>query len=663
MPLGVGPAHLVHAEDARPQLVLRLLAPTREIVWTCRLEDGREHSGRLEADSGGPGGSLVLPLPAGLPLGYHRLALEAGAVSTELTLIVAPPRCHLPAALERDGRCWGLTCQLYGQQSARNWGIGDFSDLATLARIAGSHGAAVLGVNPLHALFAAEPRHISPYSPSSRSMLNYLYIDVTAVPGFGEDETVRALIGGQWFGATHWAARSAEFIDYGAVAACKRPVLEALFVRFRSRELGAATATSDGARAFREFQRDGGGPLRDFVIFEALHEHFRRGGEAVSWRNWPEPMRNPRSAEVAEFAAAHWDRVEFFQYLQWQADRQLAAAATAGRLGGLPIGFYRDLAVGADPEGAEAWSDQELVAPSVAIGAPPDPLSRRGQNWGLAPVNPLALRRQGYAPFIASLRANMRHAGVLRIDHVMSLDRLYWIPSGTEPTNGAYVSYPFDDLLRLVALESQRQRCAVIGEDLGTVPEGFRDRLQAANVLSYRVVFFERSADRGFLPPSRYPSLAAAAADTHDMATIRGFWLGRDLAWRLRLGLYPDEQAAEAETAERRRDRLLLLQALSREGLIAPERFSEFLSESGEPSFSPALGDAILAYLARSKARLMLVQLEDILGECEQANLPGTTEGHPNWRRRSSHTLDEIGDDPRLRRVAAIVAEGRAAGV
>jgi 4-alpha-glucanotransferase len=303
------------------------------------------------------------------------------------------------------------------------------------------------------------------------------------------------------------------------------------------------------------------------------------------------------------------------------------------------------------------------VAPSVAIGAPPDQLSRRGQNWGLAPVNPLTLRRRGYAPFIASLRANMRHAGVLRIDHVMSLDRLYWIPSGTEATNGAYVSYPFDDLLRLVALESQRQRCAVIGEDLGTVPEGFRDRLQAANVLSYRIVFFERSADRGFLPPARYPPLAAAAAATHDIATIRGFWLGRDIAWRRRLGLYPDEQAAEAETAERRRDRLLLLQALSREGLIAAERFCEFLSQSGEPFFSAALGDAVLAYLARSKARLMLVQLEDILGECEQANLPGTTEGHPNWRRRASHTLDEIGDDPRLRRVAAIVAEGRAARV
>jgi 4-alpha-glucanotransferase len=492
-------------------------------------------------------------------------------------------------------------------------------------------------------------------------MLNYLYIDVTEVPGFVEDETVRSLINGEWFGATRWAARSAEFIDYGAVAACKRPVLEALFVRFRSRELTAPAATGDAGRAFRDFQRDGGRSLRDFAIFEALQEHFRPGGKPSSWRDWPAAMRNPRAAEVAEFAATHADRVEFFQFLQWQADQQLAAAAAAGRLAGLSIGFYRDLAVGADPEGAEAWADQESVAPSAAIGAPPDLLSRGGQNWGLAPVNPLVLRQQGYAPFIASLRANMRHAGVLRIDHVMALDRLYWIPSGTDATNGAYVSYPFEDLLRLVALESQRQRCGVIGEDLGTVPEGFRDRLRTADVLSYRILFFERSADRGFAPPSRYPPLAAAAAATHDMPTVRGFWLGRDIAWRRRLGLYPDEQAAEAETAERRRDRLLLLEALAREGLLAPERFPEFLSESGEPLFSAALGDAVLAYLARSEAHLMLVQLEDILSEGEQANLPGTTEGHPNWRRRCSHSLEEIADDPRLRRAAAIIAERRAA--
>jgi 4-alpha-glucanotransferase len=370
-------------------------------------------------------------------------------------------------------------------------------------------------------------------------------------------------------------------------------------------------------------------------------------------------MRNPQSPEVAQFAAAHRDRIEFFQFLQWEADRQLAAAAAAGREAGLSIGLYRDLAVGADPNGAEAWRDQELVAPGASIGAPPDALSRSGQNWGLAPVNPLVLQRQRFAPFIASLRVNMRHAGVLRIDHVMSLNRLYWIPSGMEATAGAYVNYPFDDLLRLVALESQRHSCAVVGEDLGTVPEGFRDTMRSANVLSYRIFVFERRQDGSFVPPSEYPALAAASAATHDIATLKGYWLGGDINWRRRLRLYPDMHAEEAEAAERRRDRRLLLEALVGEGLLAAERVGDFLSESGEPAYSAELGDAILVYLARSRARLMLVQLEEVLGESEQANLPGTTDAHPNWRRHLSRTLEEIIDGGALRRMASLVEEAR----
>jgi 4-alpha-glucanotransferase len=658
--LGLGPVHLVSAEDPRPEIALRLPAPSTRVAWQCRLEDGDRRSGTVEPAFADGDGTALIPLPAGMPLGYHWLELEAGAVSTGLSLIVAPAQCHLPEALQPGRRSWGLTCQLYGQKSANNWGVGDFGDLAMLARTAGSCGAAVLGVNPLHALFAAEPLHISPYSPSSRNLIDYLYIDVTAVSGFAEDAAVRALVGSEWFGATHWAGRSAELIDYGAVAALKLPVLQALYDRFRSRELGPdGTATGADGKAFREFQRAGGRPLQDFATFEALHEHYRRTGATFSWRDWPAPMRDPRAATVAEFAAAHRHRVEFFQFLQWEADRQLAAAAAAGRGAGLSLGLYRDLAVGANPNGAEAWSDQALVAPEAAIGAPPDALSRRGQNWGLAPVNPLVLRQQGFMPFVAALRTNMCHAGVLRIDHVMSLNRLYWIPRGMEATEGAYVAYPFQELLRLVALESRRHGCAVVGEDLGTLPEGFRDGMRAAEILSYRVVFFERSADRGFVAPAGYPRLAAAAAATHDMPTIRGFWLGRDLAWRRRLGLYHDERAAEAEATERARDRRLLLEALAREGLIAVERFAEFLSASGEPSYSAELADAVLAYLARSEACLCLVQLEDVCGESEQANLPGTTAGHPNWRRRLAQTLEEIAEDPRLRRVGALLAEGR----
>jgi 4-alpha-glucanotransferase len=265
------------------------------------------------------------------------------------------------------------------------------------------------------------------------------------------------------------------------------------------------------------------------------------------------------------------------------------------------------------------------------------------------------LRQRGFKPFIAALRANMRHAGVLRIDHVMSLQRLYWVPAGRSAAAGAYVNYPFAEMLRLLALESQRQRCAMVGEDLGTVPSGFRETMQAANVMSYRIVMFERRWDGNFIPPAEYPPLAAASAATHDLATLKGFWLGRDIAWRQRLALYPDATAEAADIADRNTVRWQLLEALEREALLPRDRFDEFLSPEGEPVYTAELGEAILTYLARSRARLMLVQMEDVAGEVEQANLPGTCDSHPNWRRRLSAKLDDILQGSEMRRIATLM--------
>jgi 4-alpha-glucanotransferase len=534
-------------------------------------------------------------------------------------------------------------------RSGGDWGIGDFTDLAWLARAAGRLGAATVGINPLHALFAAEPRHFSPYSPSSRAWLNFLYIDVTAVHGFADDCAADPLASP----AAIAGARAAELVDYSAVAALKRPALEALFRRFQAQDVDNPLRI-----AFQKFQLAGGAALADFAVFEALHEHFTHQAMPFSWHSWPAPMRDPRSAEVAEFARAHADRVDFFQWLQWEADRQLAAAAAAGREAGLALGLYRDLAVGVDPHGADAWADPELIAPGAAIGAPPDPLSRAGQNWGLAPINPVRLRRRRFAPLVAALRANMRHAGILRIDHVMGLRRLYCIPAGMPATAGAYVNYPFDDVLRLVALESHRQNCAIVGEDLGTVPDGFRDTMRVANALSYRVFVFERRGDASFVAPGDYPPLAAASAATHDLATLKGFWLGHDIEWRQRLGLYPDDAAAATEIAERRRDRHLLLEALAAEGLLPRERFGEFLAEDAAV-YTFELGEAIHVFLARSRARLMLVQLEDVIGEIEQPNLPGTSDSHPNWRRRLSMRIEEVLGGRDMAELAARVSGAR----
>jgi 4-alpha-glucanotransferase len=647
-PLGLDPLSVV-AEEA-PVLRLRLPAGG-EIAWQCHFEDGERAVGRGNTASvADRPDESELHLPHGLPLGYHRLDLETGGAAVSLGLAVTPPACHLPASLQPGQRRWGLTAQLYGLRSARNWGFGDFSDLADLCRGAAPLGADTVGINPLHALFASEPAHASPYSPSSRAHLDYLYIDVTAVPGFAEDPEIR----GPAPEAAIAAARAAELVDHAQIAALKRPVLEALYRRFRDR--GARTPQG---RAFREFQKNGGERLLAFATFEALHEHFNHDRYHFSWRDWPAPWRDPKSAEVAKFAAENRDRVGFFQFLQWQADCQLAAAAKAGRDAGLSLGLYRDLAVGVNPNGAAAWADRTLVVPGMAIGAPPDALSRSGQDWGLAPTNPLALRQRGFAPFIAALRANMRHAGLLRIDHVMSLRRLYWVPAGKPASAGAYVDYPFAELLRLVALESQRQRCAVIGEDLGTVPDGFRETLNAANLLSYRITVFERRLDGNFIPPREYEPMAAASAATHDLPTLKGFWLGRDIAWRQKLKLYSDPAAEAADLGNRYRDRWQLLEALERDGLMPRERFAEFLPLDDEPVYTLELGEAVLAFLARSRARLMLVQLEDVAGEAEQANLPGTDTTHPNWRRRLSTRLDEILASSEMQRIAALVASER----
>src|SRR5438067_9746770 len=312
-PFGLSPVQIVAQEATDAAVSLRLPNGSNSVEWHCRFEDGTGVSGRSDG--------AALRLPPSLPLGYHKLAVQAEGVSTEIELIVAPPSCHLPEALQPGRRNWGLTTQLYGLRSARDWGIGDFTDLGWLARAAGRLGAATVGINPLHALFAAEPRHFSPYSPSSRIWLNALYIDVTAVPGFVEDAAAQALASP----AAIAAARAAELVDYAAVAALKRPVLEALFRRFQARQ-----AESPFGIAFREFQLAGGGALADFAVFEALHGHFTQQGMPFSWHAWPAPLRDPHSAEVAEFARGHAERVDFFQWLQWEADRQLGAAAAAG---------------------------------------------------------------------------------------------------------------------------------------------------------------------------------------------------------------------------------------------------------------------------------------------------------------------------------------------
>jgi (1->4)-alpha-D-glucan 1-alpha-D-glucosylmutase len=656
----------VRGARIRIPIALSTRRATGPIEWRFEMESGVARDGRLDfkdlspidkrAIDGETVARRALTLPFPVPLGYHNFRLflseEAGDPGLSLPVIVVPARCRLPRGRGERNHIWGITLQLYGLRSRRNWGIGDYTDLASVVGIGGRLGASAIGFNPLHALFPANPLRASPYSPSHRQYLRTSYLDVEAVPDFAESDAAQELAYSPEFRATLDALRATPLVDYERIALAKRPAFEAVYRSFCENHLGPTDggAATDRAAAFRRFQRLKGQSLEQLGLFQALSEHF---GADKDWRQWPAAYRDPESPEVASFGAAHRERIEFFQYLQWQADQQLAAASAAAEAAGMPVGLYHDLALAPDGDGAETWANQTLLAQGVRLGAPPDEWNHKGQNWGLPPYNPCELRAAAYRPFGAVIRANMQHAGALRLDHAMSLERLYWIPEGAEPQDGGYVRYPVDDLIGVLALESHRHECLVIGEDLGTLPEGFQQRMRSAAMLSYRLLYFSQDEDGRFSRPQRYPAPAAVAVGTHDLATLAGYWHGRDLDIRTELGLYPSEAAHAAFREERARKRRELIRALKREDLL-PTGFPE---DGGEFSFD--LVTAIYRFLARTPARLLLLNPDDVFGEENQINMPGTTSEHPNWKRKMLLELERLENDPRMVAIANAICEER----
>ena len=656
------PPVTVCRENERVAIPLHMptgVASGARLNWVIHMEDGTARTSEFLPDQGSPEIArhvdgyethrYSLLLPSDLPAGYHALHLDGPDNEAVMPLIVAPPRCYLPSELADGQRLWGIAAQLYAIKSARNWGVGDFSDLGGLVDWAAERGAAAIGLNPLHALFSGAPENASPYSPNSRLFLNPIYLDVTAVPDFAESAEARALVTSPDFAEMHRAARVSSFVDYSTVTHLKMMVLEKLYDSFRRNHLNKEGDVRGAA--FRHFQSDDGQRLLRFAMFEALSGKFGTN----DWPRWPPAYHDPSSAEVISFACAHRDRIAFFQYLQWQTDMQFAAAQRRSMRGDMAIGLYGDLAVSVDRSGADHWAEQDIFAGQAQTGAPPDPFNALGQNWGVVPMNPWRLRETGYAHFIAVLRATMRHVGALRIDHVIELQRLFWIPAGLPASAGAYVTYPFEDLLAILALESHRNTCLVVGEDLGTVPEGFRERMAEANALSYRVLYFEKDGDR-FKRPADYPAMAAACISTHDLATLKGFWAATDLGERARLGLFQSEQEQSGAYAERAHDRWALLQALAEECLLPGG------ADPDKPetvAMTPALVTAIHAFLARSTACLLMIELDDLTGEEHQVNLPGTMLEYPNWRRRLSRSLDDLIRDAGVRNLLAEVARER----
>ncbi|TAN55867.1 MAG: 4-alpha-glucanotransferase [Rhodospirillales bacterium] len=595
----------------------------------------------------------LLPCPEPLEFGYHRLSVELGpGLASETSLIVAPTMAFVPEPLMSGGRIWGISAQLYAlrRAHAKGYGIGDFTALGDMADAVAHLGGGVIGLNPLHARFHCQPDRISPYSPSSRLMLDAIYIDPEAEPEFLSVRHLEKKIEHR-----RQAAEAAPLVDYQESSALKYPLLEAMFACFCKKNLG--WRKSARGKAFLSFVRKGGQPLERFARFQAIQEHFQKqSGDMAWWRRWPEGFRRPDSPDVAHFAMENAERVQFFQYLEFLADGQLEKAAAKTHKAGMAVGLYRDLGVGIPGDSGEAWSLQDALALGIGVGAPPDPLNLKGQDWGLAPFNPLALDELGYAPFADVLRANMRHAGAMRLDHAMSLIRLYWVPEGNDADQGAYVRMPADALFAVLALESQRAHCLIIGEDLGTVPDGFRERMKAEGLFAYRLLPFERRHDGQFKRPWEIEPQALATPGTHDLAPLAGWWKGRDLDWREKLHLYPRPETAGHERQARNEDRHRLIGALAERGGLDPS----FPADGGlTDTQAGQLALSVHRYLNEAPTQVMMTQVEDLILQEEPMNLPGTVAEHPNWRRRYARSIEDWSKLPLVQTIAGHLSQDR----
>ncbi len=562
------------------------------------LEDGEVIDGRDD-------------IPPIQQTGYHRL--EIG--NLEMTVAVTPHACvGLPA-----GRPWGIAAQLYSLRRDGDAGIGDFAALSGFVKAAARHGADAVAISPVHAQFSADPDRFSPYAPSSRIMLNVLHADAVAPDA---------------------ALERSELVDWPAAARLRLAQFRAMFDR------------NEEADALAAFRAQHGETLESHARFEALHAHFFGADPSKwNWRSWPDAYRSPASPEVAAFAATHAGEVAFHAYLQFLADRGLAGAQAAAKAAGMRIGLISDLAVGTDGGGSHAWSRQDEMLIGLGVGAPPDLLNTQGQNWGITAFSPRGLRQHGYGAFIEMLRAALRHAGGVRIDHVMGLARLWVVPDGASSGDGAYLHFPVQDLLRLTALESHRHGAIVLGEDLGTVPEGFQDQLISAGLLGMRVLWFERARDDGFIAPGHWSHQAVGMTSTHDLATTAGWWSGRDIFWRHKIGLLADDDAVRREEQERARDRAMLWDAMRASGAA--------VGDQPAPDATGRATDAACAHVARAACGLAMLPLEDVLGRIEQPNLPGTLDEHPNWRRRMDGPAEALFDASEVAARLATVAEAR----
>jgi 4-alpha-glucanotransferase len=665
----LAPPCLVVTEGSAIELPLHARAEAQQqtVQIEIREENGATHALEIDLGSYPEDGAAELdgrryvrklvPLPAGLPLGYHDVQIRvAGSADESLgglqhvtRLIVAPTRAYAHPVLADGGKLAGIALALYGVRSARNWGCGDLRDLhGVVDWIADDAHASFIALNPLHAIYNRRPYNTSPYLPECIFYPNYLYLDVESIADFQKSRRAQRLWTKPETEREFAALRDSEYVEYEHVSAWKLRFLKLAFLEFlREYKAGSARAVQ-----FRQFLADEGDLLERFATYCALDEYLHaRNPDLWTWPDWPAAYRDPDSPETQAFRKKHWRLFLFYCYTQWQLSIQLTAAQAYARQRGLAIGLYHDLALATDRFGADLWAQRPFFASGCRVGSPPDDFAPKGQDWGFPPPCSEEHRENGYRLFTESIRKNCRHGGALRIDHVMRFFRLFWIPEGTEATSGAYVRENYEDLIRILALESVRQQVVIVGEDLGTVEPFVRETLDRFGILSYRLFYFEKRADGKFKTYGEYPKQALVSSTTHDLPTLAGFWIGEDIESRRRAGMFPDDAMYRRQVQDRGVEKQRMLDLLHSLDLL-PAYFPT--AAALVPEMTGDLHNAVIGFLALTPSQMLAVNQEDLTKEIAQQNLPATTWQYPNWSRKMKYTLEDLRTAPVARDFVAM---------
>ncbi len=647
-------------------LSLDFYIPKREenatVSWILTTEDGTVQSGSFAIAETALNEELevygkqyqrrTVSLQLNAPTGYHHLAFESAdfiSVSNrQMRLIVVPVSCYMPEIFQHGRRVYGFPLQLYALKSEHNWGMGDFSDLSKMATIAEELGASLVGINPITALFADAPEDASPYCATSRIFLNPLYIDTETVPESSECPAYKAFKETPDFQKTLAKSRGCHKVLYTDVAKLKYKTIRILFEFFKKIHL-SKTTTARG-KAFLNFCENHEPFLTNFATFQALREQAIRQKKSLCWWKWERGFKNPQDTKIKAFQTKHADDILFIKYQQFLAFEQYGHVANVYQKSDLPIGLYTDLPVGVGENSAEVWSNQTAFMRDVTAGAPPDAFNKKGQDWSLAPFHPFGLRQLGYEPFVRVVRSAMAGAGAVRIDHAFGLMRLFLRVKGG---SGAYISYSFKDMMGIVALESHRNQCLVIAEDLGTAPDGFHEEMLKSAALSFKILHFEKCWD-GLRMPQDYEHRSLIASGTHDLPSYTAFWKGLDL-----------ELGKEMKTLS-----LVQYRAHKKGRVVERQQFVSAFKKLGLPLSDAAdtyethtvpewFIDNVYRFLAKTNSMVLLVRLEDLVAQDEQVNLPGTYMEYPNWRYKLPVAVESLEQNENVARVCEMLKQER----